>query len=149
MNAPVFLAEITVGEGAIAGTALVGLGALLTVLGKWRSERASIVQEAVAAMQAAAHPHEQWIGGQPIGVRQQHEPVNEPTFLAHTREVWEVINGLRLSLARIETGVAENKVLREANAERLNEVATEVGELGKQVSRLAGAIEQHLKEHHL
>lgn len=85
---------------------------------------------------------------QPMRMKSEHAGVEKPDFDAHAEQVWSNLNGLRLAVGRIEVKVGETKVLREANAERLAELSREVTELGKQVARLAGAVEEHIKQHH-
>ncbi|MDR3405131.1 MAG: hypothetical protein P4L99_21735 [Chthoniobacter sp.] len=61
---------------------------------------------------------------------------------------WEVINGLRKAVQRIESSVAEIRTLREANGDRLDEVSRELLELIKQVSRLNERTSSHGESHH-
>jgi hypothetical protein len=88
-------------------------------------------------------PQATHLEGQPIGVTAQHPCVDHPTFDRHTDEIWKVVNGLRLALARIETVCGENKVLREANADRLIEVATKLDTTSDAVNRLIGGLEAY------
>jgi hypothetical protein len=135
------LAAVTIGEGVTIGGAIVGIGTLLGFLAKYRSERDAIVRDAVAAAIAQSHPKEHHVGGQPIGIRTDHPCVPQPDFDGHKKEMWEVVNGLRMAISRIESSIAEIKALREANAARLSEISREFNELTKQVSRMAGALE--------
>jgi hypothetical protein len=78
---------------------------------------------------------------QPIRTTAEYPFVEKPDFETHKEEIWEVVNGLRRAVSRIEADISAIKALREANGERLAEMARDMKKLSDQISRLAGMME--------
>ncbi len=95
------------------------------------------------------------ITGQPINFRQDKELVEmreHKEFKAAIKdqhdELWKVVNGIRMSVSKIESSVAGLTVLREANGDRLSELSHQVVELAKSVHTLTGVVQTKLKAVH-
>lgn len=127
------------------GVAVVLIGIAVGVQklrGDKEADRKAIIQQTIAAVTAAlSDKHEMHLGGQPIAGTVVHPCVEHPTFDKHVDEIWKVTNGLRLAIARIETVCGENKVLREANADRLIEVASKQDQMNDKLQQLVGGLE--------
>jgi len=108
------------------GKWLICLGALLWIYNQAREAFAAKVPAQVE---------------QPIRTTAEHPCVEKPDFENHKEEIWEVVNGLRRSISRIEADIAAIKALREANGERLAEMARDMKQLSDQISKLAGIME--------
>lgn len=107
------------------------------------AERTDLIKQVVSAVTAHfSEKHETTISGQPLTVTQGHPCVEQPTFEKHVDEIWRVVNGLRLAISRIETVCGENKVLREANADRLIEVAMKQDVMNDKLNQLIGKLEK-------
>ena len=98
--------------------------------------------------QLADKTPEMQIAKQPIGVRADHPCVDQPVFEAHTKEIWQVVNGLRLSISRMEKNFAADHATRQANGELLRELNSESKSLSREVAGLTALMKQHLKEEH-
>jgi hypothetical protein len=81
------LAEMMTADHAMLGAVAVSIGTLLALLAKWRSERKSIVEEAVAATLAKAHPPEHHIAGQPIKIEHVAQFVSVEHFNSKFNEI--------------------------------------------------------------
>lgn len=95
---------------------------------------------------------ERRVHGGPVTVRheevyvERHEHADLRADLdKHKQDIWEVVKGLRTAVSRIETSVAETKVLREANAERLTEMNADVKHLSGLVHKLVGIVETKME----
>lgn len=101
----------------------------------WRLivELATLVLMLVLAFKPSPPLHQQFADKEEFEKqkREQKEALEK-----HKTEIWEVVNGLRRSVSRIETSVEGIKTLREANGERLDELNAELMELIKEVSKL-------------
>lgn len=75
--------------------------------------------------------------------RHEHDGLKSSTE-QQQREIWQVINGLRISISRIEADIAGLRAMREANGERLHEVGEQLAGLVIAVARLGGIVETKL-----
>lgn len=94
------LGEIISPDHAFIGAVALSIGTLLALLAKWRSERKSIVEEAVSATLAKTHPEEHRIGGQPIKI----EHVTQFVSVEHFNTKF---NEIALRFVNIETQIKD------------------------------------------
>jgi hypothetical protein len=136
---PPSLATLGAGEWIItAAAAVTAIGAILAFI---RRE----------ANQHEPAPERRVTGG-PVEVallkrcveRHEHDDL-KATVARQRAETWEVVNGLRCSVSKIEADIAGLRAQREANGERLTELSGDIKGLSKLVHRLAGIVETKLE----
>jgi hypothetical protein len=153
------LAAITTGEGAIIGTLVLGIGTLLSFLGKLQRQQDRIVSTAVEAAMARVHAEQKTPTQrieQPLEVTAKVEFVPRLDFHKHAqlnREAHDKIEKeFRDAVLRIDTQLhqqavsfAASNALREENGARLSVLVSEFAEMKENFGELSGAVHQALK----
>lgn len=78
---------------------------------------------------------------QPLDVRATHECVKRPEMV----EMWEVVNGIRRAVGKIEASTATSEALRKENGIRLGKVEEKLSDVSDTLHEQAGAMHEFAK----
>jgi hypothetical protein len=106
-------------------------------IGKWLLVLGALLWIANQAMEFWARI----IGKQTDGITRSEFDDHKKETAKHVDDLWKVVKGLRGSVNSIHTDVATIRTLREANGDRLKEIAEKADETSDKVSRILGKLE--------
>jgi hypothetical protein len=137
-------ADVTLSNQELTLTVVLGIAGLLAAL--------AVVTAFIRNTAGVKDTQRVELVGQPIEGRHEKQHVERHDHDAFKSEIkaahdslWEVVNGLRLSISSIQANIAAIRAMREANGERLTEIAHQVESLSKSVHTLTGAVNANLK----